>query len=58
MNKPAGLDYFLLVVIGLLWGSQFMLNELAVHAFSPLSIAAGRVLIGFATLSAVIRIER
>lgn len=51
MNKPTGLDYVILVVIGVIWGAQFMLNEFAIQGFSPLSIAAGRVLIGFITLS-------
>ncbi len=54
MNKPVGLDYILLVSIGVLWGAQFTLNELAIHDFSPLAIAAGRVLIGFVTLSVVV----
>ena len=54
MNKPVALDYALLLGIGLVWGSQFVLNELAIHSFSPLTVAAGRILIGFLTLAAIV----
>ena len=54
MNKPVALDYVLLVGIGLIWGSQFVFNELAIRAFPPLTVAAGRILIGFFTLSIIV----
>jgi drug/metabolite transporter (DMT)-like permease len=54
MSKPVGIDYALLVGIGLTWGSQFVFNELAIESLSPLTVAAGRVFIGFITLSIVV----
>ena len=54
MNKPVALDYALLAGIGLIWGSQFVFNELAIRSFPPLSVAAGRILIGFITLAAIV----
>ena len=53
MNKPVALDYLLLVGISLIWGSQFVLNELAIRSFTPLAVATGRVLIGFITLTVI-----
>ncbi|MFA3920226.1 DMT family transporter [Ruegeria hyattellae] len=53
MNRPVQLDYLLLVGISLIWGSQFVLNELAIQSFSPLLVATGRVLIGFFTLTII-----
>lgn len=54
MNKPVALDYALLAGIGIIWGSQFVFNELAIRSFPPLTVAAGRILIGFLTLSAIV----
>ena len=53
MNRPVALDYLLLVGISLIWGSQFVLNEMAIRSFSPLVVATGRVLIGFLTLTII-----
>ncbi|WP_170759109.1 DMT family transporter [Ruegeria lacuscaerulensis] len=53
MNRPVALDYLLLVGISLIWGSQFVLNELAIRSFTPLVVATGRVVIGFATLTVI-----
>lgn len=54
MNRPVGLDYALLAGIGLIWGSQFVFNKLAIHSIPPLSVAAGRIFIGFVTLSIIV----
>jgi drug/metabolite transporter (DMT)-like permease len=54
MNRPVALDYALLAGIGIVWGSQFVFNELAIRDFPPLAVAAGRILIGFLTLSAIV----
>ena len=53
MTRPVALDYLLLVGISLIWGSQFVLNELAIRSFTPLIVATGRVLIGFITLTII-----
>lgn len=47
-------NYLLLLGVGMIWGSQFMLNELAITAFTPAVIAAGRAVIGFLTLSILV----
>lgn len=43
----ASLNYLLLLGVGMIWGSQFMLNEIAIVAFPPAVVAAGRTAIGF-----------
>jgi drug/metabolite transporter (DMT)-like permease len=47
-------NYLLLLGVGLIWGSQFMLNELAIAAFQPPVVAAGRTVIGFVTLAILV----
>lgn len=54
MSKPTGLDYALLAAVGVFWGSQFALNEVAIADFSPLETATGRVAIGALTLAAIV----
>jgi len=48
----ASLNYLLLLGVGMIWGSQFMLNEIAIVAFPP--VAAGRTAIGFLTLAVLV----
>ena len=43
-------NYLTLLAIGLIWGSQFIFQELALLSFSPLWIGATRALIGAFTL--------
>ena len=43
-------NYLTLLAIGLIWGSQFIFQELALVSFSPLWIGATRALIGAFTL--------
>lgn len=45
------IDYGLLVVVGLMWGSQFSLNEVAIESFGPLTIGAGRLVFGVIALT-------
>ena len=54
MAKPSPLDYALLTGIGLSWGSQFILNQLAIASIPPLMVSTGRVLIGCAVLTSLI----
>ncbi len=44
-------NIFLLLVVSLLWGTQFMFNELALQSFTPTIITFARCLIGVVTLS-------
>lgn len=49
-------NYLLLLGVGLIWGSQFLLNKIALEGFSASSIAAGRVAIGTATLAIILAV--
>lgn len=54
------LNYLLLLGCGLIWGSQYLLNKIALESFSTWMIVAGRVGIGAVTLTAVLlaRVEK
>ncbi len=43
-------NYLLLLGIGVIWGSQFVFNEIALRSLPPLTIAAVRIVIGMFTL--------
>jgi drug/metabolite transporter (DMT)-like permease len=51
MHRATAFDFGLLSGVGLIWGSQFLFNSLAIETYSPLTVATGRVVIGFLTLS-------
>ncbi|MCL9781596.1 EamA family transporter [Vibrio sp. S4M6] len=42
--------YFLLAVIGLIWGSQFIFQKIALTALTPQLVGVGRAVVGFITL--------
>ncbi|EJE3288757.1 DMT family transporter [Vibrio alginolyticus] len=42
--------YFLLVIIGLIWGSQFIFQKIALTALTPQFVGVGRAVVGFITL--------
>jgi len=48
------MKYLLLVVVGLIWGSQYVLNDIILSSFTPLGLTALRMFIGFLTLSVLI----
>ena len=50
------MKYILLVFIGLIWGSQYVFNDIALHEFSAFGLTAWRMFIGFITLSILITI--
>jgi len=52
-HGPSTADYALLGVLGLIFGSTYMFVGVGVQSIPPLSLAAGRVLIGFAALASV-----
>ncbi len=54
------LNYLLLLGCGLIWGSQYLLNKIALENFSTWTIAAGRIGIGTLTLTALLmaRVEK
>ena len=47
-REASKLDWLTLLVLTVLWGSAFMLNELALSAFPPAVLVAGRILIAMA----------
>ncbi|MBX6323470.1 MAG: DMT family transporter [Rhodospirillaceae bacterium] len=53
--QPRRQDYALLLLLGAVWGASFLLIKLAVATVPPLSIAAGRILIGAAVMLPVLR---
>jgi len=50
------MKYILLLFIGLIWGSQYVFNAIALQEFSPFALTAWRMFIGFITLSILIYI--
>ena len=54
-SAPNRGDYLLLIALGLTWGASFMLIKLAVETIPPLTVVAGRVVIGALVLLVVAR---
>lgn len=52
----SSMKYILLLIIGLIWGSQYVLNEIALNDFSVFGLASWRMFIGVVTLSLLIQI--
>ena len=50
------MKYILLLFIGLIWGSQYVFNAIALQEFSPFALTSWRMFIGFITLSILIYI--
>jgi len=46
--------YFLLLLVGLIWGSQYVLNDIVLQSFSPFALTSIRMFIGFLTLTLLI----
>ncbi len=51
---PGGRDYALLLLLGALWGGSFFLIKLAVATLPPVTVAAGRILVGALLRGAVL----
>ena len=56
-SAPNRGDYLLLIALGLTWGASFMLIKLAVETIPPLTVVAGRIVIGALLLLAVARMR-
>lgn len=50
------MKYIFLMLIGLIWGSQYVFNAIALQDFSAFGLTAWRMFIGFVTLSLLIYI--
>ncbi len=51
------INYLLLFGAGLIWGSQYLFNKIALESFSTWTIAAGRVGIGALTLTTLLMVR-
>jgi drug/metabolite transporter (DMT)-like permease len=51
--KPRAIHYLLLAAIALIWGSQFIFNQIVLRELPPLTLAAGRAAIGTLTLALI-----
>jgi drug/metabolite transporter (DMT)-like permease len=49
--RPGRDDYALLILLGLVWGFSFLLVKLAVGSLPPITVAAGRIVIGALALA-------
>lgn len=47
------MHYFLLLAIALIWGAQFIFNQIVLRELPPLTLAAGRATIGTLTLALI-----
>ncbi len=50
--------YVLLLVIGAIWGSHFVLNEVAIRSLPPVTIATLRALFGAITLAVILQVSQ
>uniref|UniRef100_A6VSJ7 EamA domain-containing protein n=1 Tax=Marinomonas sp. (strain MWYL1) TaxID=400668 RepID=A6VSJ7_MARMS len=48
--------YFLLLLIGLIWGSQFIFQKIALSTLTPQLVGVGRAVVGFITLFTICKI--
>ncbi|WP_067587578.1 DMT family transporter [Endozoicomonas ascidiicola] len=51
-------NYLFLFGIGVIWGSQFIFQQMAVADLSPVWVGAGRSLVGFMTLAVICQVLR
>ena len=57
MTSPGLLNWFRISFIAVIWGGAFMFVRIALHDFPPLTLAAGRILIGAISLYAIMRLR-
>jgi drug/metabolite transporter (DMT)-like permease len=50
MNAPTRLDWFCVLILGLIWGGTFMVVALALRDYGPVTVACARVSLGAVTL--------
>ena len=54
---PSRRDYLLLLSLGAIWGGSFFLIKLAIATVPPVTVAAGRILVGALLLGAVLALR-
>ena len=57
MISPGLLNWFRISFIAIIWGGAFMFVRIALRDFPPLTLAAGRILIGAISLYAIMRLR-
>ena len=55
---PTSRDYALLLLLGAIWGSSFLLIKVAVATVPPVTVATGRVVVGAVFMAAVLAARR
>jgi drug/metabolite transporter (DMT)-like permease len=55
---PKRRDYMLLIALGAVWGSSFLLIKLAVETMPPVTVAVGRIAIGALALALIVAARR
>jgi len=56
-NKPQAIDFLALLALALMWSSSFLFIKIAVETITPLSLAAGRMLIAAVILYVFMKIK-
>ena len=56
--QPNRQDYGLLLALGAVWGSSFLLIKLAVDTIPPITVATGRIGIGALVLALIVVVRR
>lgn len=56
-RAPHTADWFALLALTALWGSAFLLNEIALASFAPSVLVAGRIIIAAALIFAYLRLS-
>jgi drug/metabolite transporter (DMT)-like permease len=57
-TQPNRLDYGLLIALGAVWGSSFLLIKWAVQTIPPATVATGRIAIGAIVLLLIVALRR
>ena len=57
MDKPGAINWLRIIVVAMIWGRAFMTVSIALRDFGPLTLAAGRIVIGAGALYALLRLR-
>ncbi|WP_224825569.1 DMT family transporter [Cognatishimia sp. MH4019] len=57
MDKPGAINWLRIVGVAMIWGSAFMTVSIALRDFEPLTLAAGRIVIGAGALYALLKLR-
>ncbi len=57
MEKPGAINWLRIVGVAMIWGSAFMTVSIALRDFDPLTLAAGRIVIGAGALFALLKLR-